>query len=98
MFNEKKLKELVNILYTKEIVGKNIFEILHQYPALNIECNKLAVLAFNYEVEVINKQITTSRKSLEETIININTIASTIPTYRQSQIFFDDAGNFTGLF
>lgn len=96
--NEKKLKELVNILYTKEIVGKNIFEILHQYPALNIECNKLAVLAFNYEVEVINKQITTSRKSLEETIININTIASTIPTYRQSQIFFDDAGNFTGLF
>jgi hypothetical protein len=98
MFNEKKLKEIVNILYTKELLGLNIFDNIDQYPQLITECDKLAVLAFNYEVEVINKQITTSRKSLEETIININTIASSIPTYRQSQIFFDDAGNFTGLF
>lgn len=96
--NEKKLKELVNILYTKELLGLNIYEHINEYPQLITECDKLAVLAFNYEVEVIGKQITTSRKSLEETINNINSIASTIPTYTRSQIFFDEMGNITGLF
>lgn len=96
--NEKKLKELVNILYTKELLGLNIYEHINEYPQLITECDKLAVLAFNYEVEVIGKQITTSRKLLEETINNINSIASTIPTYTRSQIFFDETGNITGLF
>lgn len=30
--NEKKLKELLKILYTQELIGKNIYETLPQYP------------------------------------------------------------------
>lgn len=99
MFNEKKLKELVNILYTKEIVGKNIFEILHQYPELNIECDKLAVMAYQYEVEIILKTNNpATRKLVEEQILVINSLASTLTEYRQSRIYFDDDGNLTQLF
>lgn len=97
--NEKKLKELLKILYTQELIGKNIYETLPQYPELNTECDKLIEVAYTYEVAVLNKKdYLTHKQTVIEKIMMIHSIASSIPTYRQSQIFFDDAGNFTGLF
>ena len=96
--NEKKLKELLKILYTQELIGKNIYETLPQYPELNAECDKLIEMAYIYEVAVLDKKdYLTHKQTVIEKIMVIHSIASTIPTYRQSQIFFDDKGNFTGL-
>lgn len=97
--NEKKMKELLKILYTQELIGKNIYETLPQYPELNAECDKLIEVAYTYEVAVLDKKDSLTYKQIViESILIIHSIASTIPTYTRSQIFFDETGNITGLF
>lgn len=99
MYNEKKLKEIVNILYIKELVGQNIYEKLNSFPQLYLVCEELADVAYNYEVSILmgNTNIDI-RKQVEEKILIIHQIATDVADYRQSGIYFDEDGRPTGLF
>lgn len=97
--NEKKLKELVEKIYVKELVGVNIFEHIADYQQLNNECNQLIDVACKYEVAVITKQeYVTLKLEVEKKINTIHQLASAIPMYRMSHIYFNDDGALTGLY
>ena len=99
MLDEKKLRELLKILYTKEIIGKNLCEKLYNYPELVIECDKLIEAAYIYEVAIINKSNTLELKELvTQQILMVHTVATNIPDYKRSELYFDELGNLTYLY
>lgn len=51
--NVKLLKELLKIVYTKELLGKALYERLNEYPYLKEQCDVLEDIATLYEVSVL---------------------------------------------
>ena len=99
--DEKKLKEIIKILYVKEIVGKALFSELENYPELHAKCQELEDKAFQFELSIITKK-TKNYQPLKDDVIlsikHINNIASKIEKYRKSMIYFDEQSNFVDLF
>lgn len=90
--NVKLLKELLKIVYTKELLGKALYEKLEEYPHLKEQCDVMLDMATAYEVSVLEgtdgKEIY-KQKVIEEMLV-VHSIAMTLPTYRQSEIYFND--------
>lgn len=96
--NEKKLRKIIEKIYIEELLGRSIYN-SHCNVSLEEECEKLRVIAYEYEVMRMKKLNTEDiRKQVEEQIDRVHSVASTIPNYRKSKIYFTKQGEQTGLF
>lgn len=97
--NEKKLKEILNKIYIEELVGKNIFQHIHEYEELNELCNKLFELILKYETKRLNKNNDLElRFQVRNLMLQVDEMGRDIPHYKRSLIFFNENGMFTDLF
>lgn len=97
--HKEKLQNLVNLLYVREIVGKNLFQELHLYPVLDKECKELTTIATEFEICVLNKKDGSYLKSqLKEKILSIHNIALGMEKYRQSLLYFNENLELVDLF
>ena len=97
--NEKKLKEIINKIYIEELVGKNVFNNLHEYEELNNTINKLFELVLNYETKRLKKiNDLDLRFEVKDMMILVDGMAQNIPNFRRSLIFFNENGVWTDLF
>ena len=93
--NVKLLKELLKIVYTKELLGKALYERLNDYPYLKEKCDVLEDMATSYEVSVLEGTEGKDGKEqykqrVVEEMMAVHNIALTLPLYRQSEIYFDN--------
>lgn len=96
--NEKKLRKIIEKIYIEELLGRSIYN-SHCNVSLEEECEKLRVIAYEYEVIRMKKLNTEDiRKQVEQQIDRVHSVASTIPNYRKSKIYFTKQGEQTGLF
>ena len=96
--HQEKLKNIVIFLYPQEVVGKALWEEIHLYPQLQIECDELCNLAMEYEILILSKQQGNHLKQLiYEKVLSIHNIGIGNEKYRQSRLFFDENGNQTDL-
>ena len=90
--NVKLLKELLKIVYVKELLGDALYEHIGEYPSLREQCDILLHVATDYELSVLER--TGDRQLLKQNVIEemlaVHSIAMTLPTYRQSEIYFND--------
>ena len=87
----KKIEEIVDFLYIREIVGETIFDNLSNYPELAAECAELKQLALEYELLILSKQPAEHLKSpILDKILSIHNISLGIKKYRVSYIFFNE--------
>lgn len=88
--NVKLLKELLKIVYTKELLGKALYEQMDEYPHLKEKCDVMLDMATDYEVSVLEG--TEGKEQYKQRVIDamltVHNIAMTIPLYRQSEIYF----------
>lgn len=97
--HKEKLQNLVNLLYVREIVGKNLFTELHLHPQLEQECKELTAIATDYEIYVLNKKDGSQLKNqLKEKILSIHNIGLGIEKYRQSLLYFNENLELVDLF
>lgn len=97
--NEEKLKKVVSYLYVREVVGKQLYNELNDYPELQTECDKLIDMAIQFEIAILSK--TDHSKYKEQTsnqILYIHNIAKNIEKYRKSLLYFDEQGQMVDLF
>lgn len=90
--NVKLLKELLKIVYTKELLGKALYEKMSEYPYLKEQCDVMLEMATEYEVCVLEGTDGKERykqKVIEE-MMAVHHIALTLPLYRESEIYFKD--------
>lgn len=90
--NVKLLKELLKIVYTKELLGKALFEQLDNYPLLREQCDVMENVATDYELSILERigdKMLLKEKVIEQMLIVRNT-ATTLPLYRQSEIYFNE--------
>lgn len=96
--NEKKLKEIIEKIYIEELLGRSIYN-SHCNVSLEEECEKLRVIAYEYEVMRMKKlNCEEFREQVRQQIDRVHSVASTIPNYRKSKIYFTKQGEQTGLF
>lgn len=96
--HNEKLKNIVIFLYPQEVVGKALWEEIHLYPQLQIECDELSNLAMEYETLILSKQAYQHLKQpILEKVLYIHNISIGIEKYRQSRLYFDESGNITDL-
>lgn len=90
--NVKLLKELLKIVYTKELLGKALYEQMDEYPYLKEQCDILEDMATSYEVSVLEgtDDKETYKQMVIEKMLAVHNIALTLPLYRQSEIYFDN--------
>lgn len=89
----KKIEEVIESIYVKELLGVSIYDRLHIYTVLNDEVQELRRTALDYELKVLSNQpYNDIRLKLVERINAIHTIALTIEDYRMSYLFFNDQG------
>lgn len=87
----KKIEEIVDFLYIREVVGETLYDELHLYPQLKEECDALSKLAIEYELAVLTKQPAEHLKSpILDKILSIHNISLGIKKYRVSYIFFNE--------
>ena len=96
--NEKKLRKIIEKIYIEELLGRSVYN-SHCNYTLEEECEKLRVIAYEYENLRMKKLNTEDiRKQVEEQIERVHSVAMTLPNYRKSKIYFDKYGQQTGLF
>lgn len=96
--NEKKLKEIIEKIYIEELLGRSVYN-SHCNDTLEEECERLRTIAYEYEVMRMKKlNCEELREQVRQQIDRVHSIASTIPNYRKSKIYFDKYGQQTGLF
>ena len=91
--DEKKLKNFIYLIYTKEILGINIVEKIDDYPILKKEIEILEDIAYKREFELFTNGITDDTELINQ-IKRVDEIASQISDYRRSLFYFgnnDDA-------
>lgn len=90
--NVKLLKELLKIVYTKELLGKALYEQMGEYPHLKEQCDVMLDIATEYEVCVLEGKDgkETYKQRVIEKMLSVHHTAQTIPLYRQSEIYFDN--------
>ena len=90
--NVKLLKELLKIVYTKELLGKALYEKLEEYPYLKGQCDVMLDMATDYEVSVLEGKEGKEqyKQRVIEKMLAVHHTALTIPLYRQSEIYFND--------
>jgi hypothetical protein len=98
LMNEKKLRKIIEKIYIEELLGRSIYN-SHSDAILEEECEKLRVIAYEYENLRMKKLNTEDkRKQVEEQIDRVHSVAMTLPNYRKSKIYFTKQGEQTGLF
>ena len=96
--NEKKLRKIIEKIYIEELLGRSVYN-SHDNDALEIECERLRTIAYEYEVMRMKKlNCEELREQVRQQIERVHGIASTIPNYRKSKIYFTKQGEQTGLF
>ena len=96
--NEKKLRKIIEKIYIEELLGRSIYN-SHSDAILEDECEKLRVIAYEYEVLRMKKlNCEELREQVRQQIDIVHSVASTIPNYRRSKIYFNKQGEQTGLF
>jgi hypothetical protein len=96
--NEKKLRKIIEKIYIEELLGRSVYN-SHCNDILEDECEKLRVIAYEYEnlrMKKLNTEVI--RKQVEEQIDRVHSVAMTLPNYRRSKIYFNKQGEQTGLF
>lgn len=90
--NVKLLKELLKIVYTKELLGKALYEKLEEYPYLKGQCDVMLDIATVYEVSVLEGMEGKEqyKQRVIEEMLAVHHTALTIPLYRHSEIYFDN--------
>ena len=90
--DKKKLQEITKKLYLNELLGKID---VSNHQQLQIELDILVTIATEYLLVVFSKQHPPSniKTELIEQIMVVDTIASTIPNYKRSLIYFDEDGH-----
>ena len=95
------IKEIINFLYTREIVGKALFFELENYPELFQKCLELEKKAFEFEYSILNKKYKTYNQQKNDIITlikHIDNIAAKIEKYRKSMIYWNENLEFVDLF
>lgn len=96
--NEKKLKEIIEKIYIEELLGRSVYD-SHDNDTLEEECEKLRVIAYEYENLRIKKlNCEEFREQVRQQIDRVHSVAMTLPNYRRSKIYFTKQGEQTGLF
>ena len=94
----KKIEEIVEFLYIKELVGETLYHDLHNYPDLKQQTAELFNLALEYEKLILSKQPAEHLKEpILDKVATINNIALGIEKYRQSKLFFNEHGQLIDL-
>ena len=89
----KKIEEIIESLYIKELLGITIYDKLNKYTNLENEVQELRKIALDYELQLLsNKPCNDLRLMVIEKINSIHVIALTIEDYRMSYLFFNDQG------
>lgn len=85
----EKLKKIAKKLYNDELIGKID---VSNHQQLQIELEKLVTIATEYLLVVLSKQHPPSniKTELIEQIMLIDNIATSIPNYKKSLIYFDE--------
>lgn len=99
--NKERLRNVVNLLYVKEVVGKPLFQELHLHPELQDECNQLIEIATEFEISVLtNKKgdYFQLKNQMKNKILSIHNIAKTLKKYRQSLLYFNENLEMVDLF
>ena len=97
--NKEKLREVVKLLYVKELLGKPLFQELHLHPELQEDCNELIETAMQFELCVLNKKDYSQLKNqMKNQILSIHNIAKNLEKYRQSLLYFNENLEFVDLF
>lgn len=87
--DEKKLKNFIYLIYTKEILGINIIEKIDDYPILKKEIEVLEDIAYKREFELFTNAITDDLELISQ-IKKVDEIASEISDYRRSLFYFNN--------
>ena len=92
------MRNILNLIYVKEILGTALFENLHLYPQLQQQCNELLDIGLEYEINVLEqKEHQHLKKEVEDKIITIHLSCLGNNEYRQSLIYFDECGTWSDL-
>lgn len=87
----KKIEEIIECIYIKELLGVSIYDRLHIYTDLNDEVQELRKIALDYELQLLsNKPCNDLRLMVIDKINSIHVIALTIEDYRMSCMFFNE--------
>lgn len=88
--NVKLLKEMLKIVYVKELLGDALYEHIGEYPSLQEKCDMLVDVATDYELSILER--IGDRKLLKEKVIEgmlaVRDTAMSLSLYRQSDIYF----------
>lgn len=96
--NEKKLRKIIEKIYIEELLGRSVYN-SHCNDTLEEECERLRTIAYEYEVMRMKKlNCEELREQVRQQIDRVHSVASTIPNYRKSKIYFTKQGQQTGLF
>lgn len=96
--NEKKLRKIIEKIYIEELLGRSVYN-SHDNDALEIECERLRVIAYEYEIMRMKKlNCEELREQVRQQIDIVHSVAMTLPNYRRSKIYFNKQGEQTGLF
>lgn len=87
--DEKKLKNFIYLIYTKEILGINIVEKIDNYPILKKEIEVLENLAYKREFDLFSKDITDDTELINQ-IKKVDKTAKEISDYTRSLFYFNN--------
>ena len=83
------LQKIAKKLYLDELIGKID---VSNHQQLQIELEKLVTIATEYLSTVLSNHPPNNKTELVEQIKMIDTIATSIPNYKKSLIYFDEDG------
>ena len=87
----KKIEEIIESLYIKELLGITLYDNIHNYVQLNNEVEELRQIAFDYELLILSNK-PADKTPLIEKINKIHGICITIEEYRPSRLLFNEEG------
>lgn len=89
--DEKKLKNVVETLFIKELVGINIYENLENYPLIHPDLDNLRNEAYTLEIMALNGEISYYNQLGRVTLLmeEISSKLSEFKEYKKSKILFN---------
>lgn len=89
--DEKKLKNVVETLFIKELVGINIYENLENYPLIHPDLDNLRDEAYTLEIMALNGEISYYNQLGRVTVLmeEISSKLSEFKEYKKSKILFN---------
>lgn len=89
--DEKKLKNVVETLFIKELVGINIYENLENYPSIHPDLDNLRDEAYTLEIMALNADLSYYNQLCRVTVLmeEISSKLSEFKEYKKSKILFN---------